>query len=55
MSSPRNLCNVLMRRAVLLLLMLLPLSAANIRLYLADGGGDLLVSEYEVLDDRVRY
>jgi hypothetical protein len=44
-----------MRRAVLLLLMLLPLSAANIRLYLADGGGDLLVSEYEVLDDRVRY
>jgi hypothetical protein len=42
------------RAAVLLVAMLLPLSAANIRLYLADGG-DLLVSEYQVLEDRVRY
>jgi chaperonin cofactor prefoldin len=39
---------------VLLLAMLLPLSAANIRLYLTDGG-DLLVNEYQVLEDRVRY
>jgi hypothetical protein len=43
------------RVAVLFLSMLLPLGAANIRLYLADGGGELFVSEYEVLEDRVRY
>jgi hypothetical protein len=40
---------------MLLLAMSLPLSAANIRLYLTEGGGDLLVREYEVLEDRVRY
>jgi hypothetical protein len=40
---------------LLLLAGLLPLSAANVRLYLADGGGDMLVREYEVLEDRVRY
>jgi hypothetical protein len=45
---------MLPRAAVLLLAMLLPLSAANIRLYLTDGG-DLLVNEYQVLEDRVRY
>jgi hypothetical protein len=45
---------VLPRAVVFLLAMLLPLSAANIRLYLTDGG-DLLVNEYQVLEDRVRY
>lgn len=46
---------VLASAALLFLAALLPLSAANIRLYLAEGGGDMLVSEYEVLEDRVRY
>ena len=55
MRSPGNLRTMLLpRAAACLLAMLLPLSAANIRLYLADGG-DLLVNEYEVLEDRVRY
>lgn len=55
MRSPGSLRNVLTRPAVVFLLaMLLPLSAANIRLYLTDGG-DLLVNKYEVLEDRVRY
>jgi hypothetical protein len=49
------LCTILLLCAIGFLWALLqPLSAANIRLYLSDGG-DLLVSEYEVLEDRVRY
>ncbi|MEX2302868.1 MAG: hypothetical protein WD733_18130 [Bryobacterales bacterium] len=56
MRPPRKLSRDLIRRAALFFLVaLLPLSAANIRLYLADGGGDMMVSEYEVLEDRVRY
>jgi hypothetical protein len=43
-----------MRTAAVFLSALLPLSAANIKLYLTDGS-DLLVSKYEVLQDRVRY
>jgi hypothetical protein len=39
---------------VVLLAALLPLAAANIRIYLTDGS-DLLASEYEVLADRIRY
>ena len=42
------------RIAVLVLALLLPLEAARIKLYL-HGGGDLLVSEYEVTGDRIRY
>jgi hypothetical protein len=45
---------LLLRAAVFLLAMLLPLGAASIRLYLTDGS-DLVVSEYQVLEDRVRY
>jgi hypothetical protein len=46
---------VITRRILLLTLaVLLPLFGARIRLYLK-GGGDLLVSEYAVQDDRVRY
>ncbi len=55
MRFPTGLRSVLLPRAVLLLLaILLPVSAANIRLYLTDGS-DLLVSEYKVVEDRVRY
>ena len=55
MRFPSSLCSALIRpAAVFLLALLLPLSAANIRLFLTDGG-DLLVSEYQVLEDRVRY
>lgn len=43
------------RRLLLIATLALPLLAAGrISLYLA-GGGDLIVSEYEVLEDRVRY
>ena len=42
------------RLTLLALILLLPLEAVQIKLYL-NGGGDLLVSEYEVLEDRVRY
>jgi hypothetical protein len=49
---PRDLIR---RAALCFFVALLPLGAANIRLYLADGGGDMMVSEYEVLEDRVRY
>ena len=45
---------MLPRIILLVLILLLPLEAARIRLYL-QGGGDLLVSEYEVTGDRVRY
>ncbi len=45
---------LLPRIGVLLLVALLPLSAAKIKLFLK-AGGDLIVSEYEVLEDRVRY
>jgi hypothetical protein len=55
MRSPSTTSGLLTRLALLLFAVLLPLSAANIKLYLKDGGGDLLVSEYEVLDDRIRY
>lgn len=55
MRSPSRLRTIVLpRAAVFLLTMLLPLSAANIRLYLTDGG-DLLVNDYQVLEDRVRY
>jgi hypothetical protein len=55
MRSPTGLRALLLPRTVLLLLaILLPLSAANIRLYLTDGG-DILVREYQVLEDRLRY
>lgn len=43
-----------LRIAVLLFAILLPLSGATKKLYLR-GGTDLLVSEYHVLEDRVRY
>ncbi len=42
------------RLTLLALILLLPLEAVKIKLYL-NGGGDLLVSEYEVLEDRIRY
>ncbi len=45
---------MLPRITLLVLIILLPLEAARTRLYL-QGGGDLLVSEYEVTGDRVRY
>ena len=45
---------MLTRLALLALVFLLPLDAARVKLYL-NGGGDLLVSEYEALEDRVRY
>jgi hypothetical protein len=55
MRFPTGLRTLLLPRAALFLLaILLPLSAANIRLYLTDGT-DILVSEYQVLQDRVRY
>ena len=43
-----------LRVLILALALLAPLSGARIKLYLA-GGGDLLVSEYAVEGDRVRY
>ena len=56
MRPPSKLARNLIRRtALIFLIALLPLGAANIRLYLADGGGDMMVSEYEVIEDRVRY
>ena len=55
MRPRRKLLSILAEGAAVFLAMLLPLCAANIRLYLADGGGDMMVSEYEVLEDRVRY
>ena len=45
---------MLPRIFILALTLLLPLSAARITLYL-QGGGDLLVSEYSIEGDRVRY
>ena len=42
------------RLTLLALILILPLEAAKIKLYL-NGGGDLLVGEYQVLEDRVRY
>ena len=45
---------MLPRILILVLSLLLPLSAARIKLYL-QGGGDMLVSEYSVEGDRVRY
>ena len=45
---------MLPRILILVLTLLLPLSAARIKLYL-EGGGDLLVSEYSIEGDRVRY
>lgn len=55
MRPRRRFRTALQGAALLLAAALLPLSAANVRLYLAEGGGDLLVREYEVLEDRVRY
>ena len=43
-----------LRVLLLALALLAPLSGARIKLYL-EGGGDLLVSEYAVEGDRVRY
>ena len=43
-----------LRVLILVLALLTPLSGARIKLYL-EGGGDLLVSEYAVEGDRVRY
>ncbi len=43
-----------LRVLILALALLAPLSGARIKLYL-EGGGDLLVSEYAVEGDRVRY
>lgn len=45
---------MLLRVLILVLALLAPLSGARIKLYL-EGGGDLLVSEYAVEGDRVRY
>ena len=45
---------MLLRILILVLALLAPLSGARIKLYL-EGGGDLLVSEYAVEGDRVRY
>lgn len=45
---------MLPRILILALTLLLPLSAARIKLYL-EGGGDMLVSEYSIEGDRVRY
>ena len=45
---------MLLRVLILVLALLAPLSGARIKLYL-EGGGDLLVSEYTVEGDRVRY
>jgi len=45
---------MLPRILILALTLLLPLSAARIKLFL-QGGGDMLVSEYSVEGDRVRY
>jgi hypothetical protein len=42
------------RIAILALLLLLPLSAARIKLYMK-GGGDLIVTEYRIEEDRVHY
>ena len=42
------------RLTLLALILILPLEAAKIKLYL-NAGGDLLVGEYQVLEDRVRY
>lgn len=43
-----------MRRLMLALLLVLPLAAANVKLYLKDGSYHV-VREYKVEDDRVRY
>ena len=45
---------MLLRVLILVLTLLAPLSGARIKLYL-EGGGDLLVSEYSVEGDRIRY
>lgn len=45
---------MLPRILIFALTLLLPLSAARVKLYL-QGGGDMLVSEYSVDGDRVRY
>ncbi len=45
---------MLFRSLVIALVLLTPLSGARIKLYL-QGGGDLLVSEYTVEGDRIRY
>jgi hypothetical protein len=54
-SSAKIRWGLVLRAATLLLAVFLPLSAANIRLYLKEGGGDVLVREYEINGDRVRY
>ena len=43
------------RRLLLVALLALPLVAAGRIILYLQGGGDLIVSEYEVLEDRVRY
>ena len=45
---------MLLRSVVIALVLLTPLAGARIKLYL-QGGGDLLVSEYSVEGERVRY